>query len=108
MPKLALEMSDLLLPATVLLPRLDNTSSRSILSCDFLWYVILRRIVPGPNPPSATQLLRKTGVTMVTSGFGPYHGLWLDETPTKHIGVIPTPWTMTRALGFAEILQAHE
>ncbi len=75
---------------------------------DFLWYIILRRIVPGPNPPSATQLLRKTDVTMVTSGFGLYHGLWLDDIPTKRIGVIPTPWKMTRALGFIEIFQAHE
>ncbi len=53
-------------------------------------------------------ILRKTGVTMVTSGFGPYHGLWLDDPPTKRVGVTPTPWTMTLALGFAEILQAHE
>jgi hypothetical protein len=75
---------------------------------DFLLYVILRRIVPGPNPPSATQLLRKTSVTMVTSGFGLYHGLWLDYALTKHIGVIPTPWMMMRALGFVEIFQAHE
>ncbi len=35
------------------------------------------------KPPSATQLLRKTGDTMVTSSFGPYHGLWLDDAPTK-------------------------
>jgi hypothetical protein len=52
--------------------------------------------------------MRKTAVTMVTSGFGLYHGLWHDDAPTKHIGVILTPWTMTRALGFVEILQAHE
>jgi hypothetical protein len=45
---------------------------------------------------------------MVTSGFGLYHGLWLDDIPTKRIGVIPTPWKMTRALGFIEIFQAHE
>jgi len=45
---------------------------------------------------------------MATSGFGPYHGLWLDDAPTKCTGVIPTPWMMTRALGFADILQAHE
>jgi hypothetical protein len=37
-----------------------------------------------------------------------YHGLWLDDAPTKHIGVISTQWMMTRVLGFAEILQAHE
>jgi len=45
---------------------------------------------------------------MAKSGFGPYHGLWLDDAPTKPIGIIPTPWMMTRALGFVEILQAHE
>jgi hypothetical protein len=30
----------------------------------------------------------KTGVSMVTGGFGPYQGLWLDDAPTKRIGVI--------------------
>jgi hypothetical protein len=85
-----------------------DMSLRSILSHDFLWYVILRRIVPGPKTPYATQLLRRTGVTMVTSGFGPYHGLWLDDSPTKCIGVMLTPWTMMDALGLVEILQAHE
>jgi hypothetical protein len=45
---------------------------------------------------------------MVTSGFSLYHGLWLDEAPTKCIGVILTPLTMMCALGFVEILQAHE
>jgi hypothetical protein len=44
---------------------------------------------------------------MATSGFGPYHGVWLDDAPTKHIGIIPTPWVMTDALVFAKILQAH-
>jgi hypothetical protein len=44
---------------------------------------------------------------MVMGGFGPYHGLWLDDDPTKHIGVMPTPRMMTDALGLAEI-QAHE
>jgi hypothetical protein len=78
------------------------------LSHDFLWYIILRRIVPGPKPTSATQLLRKTSVTMVTSSFGLYHGLWLDDAPIKCIGVLPTPWMMTGALGFIEILQAHK
>ncbi len=85
-----------------------STSLRSILSRDFPRYVILPRIVPGPKPSSGTQLLRKTGVTMVTSSFGLYHGLWLDDAPTKQIGIIPTPWTMTRVLGFIEILQVHE
>ena len=52
--------------------------------------------------------MRNTLVTMATSGFGPYHGLWHDDAPTKRIGVIPTPWAMTYALGFVEILQAHK
>jgi hypothetical protein len=45
----------------------------------------------------------KTGVTMVTVGFGPYQGLWLDDTPTKCIvGVMLTPRTMTDALGLVK------
>ncbi len=35
---------------------------------------------------------------MVQSSFGPYHGLWRWYTPTKHIGVIPTPWATLPAL----------
>jgi len=45
---------------------------------------------------------------MAKSGFGPYHGLWLDDVPTKRIGVIPTPWMMTRELGFIKILQVQK
>ena len=78
------------------------------MSRDFLFYTILRRIVLGQKIPFATQLLRNTSVTMAKSGFGPYHGLWLDDAPTKRIGVIPTPWMMTRVLGFIKILQAQE
>jgi hypothetical protein len=45
---------------------------------------------------------------METRGFGPYPGLWLDDAPTKGIGMIPTPWVMTGMLDLVEILQAHE
>jgi hypothetical protein len=45
---------------------------------------------------------------MMTGGFGSYHGLWLDDSPTKRIGVVLTPWTVIDALGLVEILQAHE
>jgi hypothetical protein len=45
---------------------------------------------------------------MLMSSIGPYHGLWLDDAPTKCINIIPTPWIMMRALGLAEILQAHK
>jgi hypothetical protein len=68
--------------------RKEITILMSFLLCDSLWYVILRRIIPGPKYPFATYLFRKPVSTMATSGFGPYHGLWLDDTPTKHIGVI--------------------
>ena len=78
------------------------------MSHDFLFYTILRRFVLGQKIPFATQLLRNTRVTMAKSGFGPYHGMWLDDAPTKHIGIIPTPWMMTRVLGYVKILQAHE
>ena len=76
--------------------------------CDSLPYIILRRIVPGPKTALATQLLRNTDVTMARSGFGLYHGLRRKDAHSKHIGVITTPWTMMRALGFIDILQAHK
>jgi hypothetical protein len=85
-----------------------HTRLRSFLSRDFLFYTFLRRIILGQNIAFATQLLRNTSVTMFKSGFGPYHGLWLDGAPTKPIDIIPTPWMMTRALGFIEILQVHK
>jgi hypothetical protein len=87
---------------------ISNTHLRSLLSRDFLFYNILRRIVLGQKIPFVTQLLRNTRVTMAKNGFGPYHGLWLDDAPTKPIGIIPTPWMMTLALGFVKIHQAHE
>jgi hypothetical protein len=37
--------------------------------------------------------------TMAWSGFGPYHSLCCEDTPTKGIGIIHTPWTKTHALG---------
>jgi hypothetical protein len=40
---------------------------------------------------------------MAFSGFGLYYGLWHDDTPTKHIGVMPTPWMMADALGLVLI-----
>ncbi len=46
--------------------------------------------------------------TMASSVFGPYHGLWHDNAPTKCIGLMPTPWTMADSLGLVRIHQAHE
>ena len=45
---------------------------------------------------------------MVSSGFGPYHGLWLEDAPTKCIGVTPTPWVMTITLGLVRIPPQQE
>ena len=35
---------------------------------------------------------------MAPSGFGSYHGMWLEDAQTKCMDVIPTPWVMARAL----------
>jgi hypothetical protein len=40
---------------------------------------------------------------MVVSYFGPYHRLVHGDAPTKHAGVIITPWVMPLALGLGEI-----
>jgi hypothetical protein len=46
--------------------------------------------------------------TMASSGFGPYHGMWLEDAQTKCIGVIPTPWVMTHALGLVSFHPQHQ
>jgi hypothetical protein len=62
-------------------------------------YVTLHTIVPGLK----TSLVQKTfwfvTTTMASSGFGPNHGLWHKDTPTKHIDITPTSGVMTHALG---------
>jgi hypothetical protein len=45
---------------------------------------------------------------MMMGSFGPYHGLWLDDAPTKHMGVVLTPWAVTDALVLVKILQVHK
>jgi hypothetical protein len=45
---------------------------------------------------------------MASSGFGPYHGMSLEDAQTKCAGVIPTPWTMTHALGLVQFPPQHE
>jgi hypothetical protein len=48
--------------------------------------------------------------TMASSGFGfgPYHGMSLEDAQTKCVGVIPTPGAMTHALGFVQFPPQHE
>ncbi len=45
---------------------------------------------------------------MVPSGFGPYHGMWLEDAKSKCIGIIPTPWVMTYALGLVSFHPQHQ
>ena len=42
--------------------------------------------------------------TMVPSGFGPYHGLGIENATTTCIGIIPTQWVMSLALGLVYVL----
>ncbi len=49
--------------------------------------------------PSRDKIIEKLVSTVASSNFGPYHGLWLDDAQTKHLGIIPTAWTMMDALG---------
>ena len=53
-----------------------------------------------PNTLLRINYLTCSVPAMAPSGFGPYHGLWLEDTTTKCIGAIPTPWVMIFALGF--------
>ena len=62
-------------------------------------YGILRKFVPGPKHPLANKLFDMLVSTVAPRGFGPYHGMWLEDTQTKCMGVIPTPWVMACALG---------
>jgi hypothetical protein len=45
---------------------------------------------------------------MALSGFGPYHGMWLEDTPTKGIDAIPTTWVMTIALDLVIFPPQHK
>jgi hypothetical protein len=46
--------------------------------------------------------------TMAPSGFGPYHGISLEDAQIKCIGVIPKPWAMTHALGLVSFSPQHQ
>jgi hypothetical protein len=78
---------------------LISTSLVAFVLRDFQFYSKLRRIVPVPKNQFTTNLFLFYAGTMAFSGFGPYHSLWHEDAPTKHIGIIPTQWTMVDALG---------
>ncbi len=67
----------------------------------------LRRIVPYFYNTSAIHFLMLVSpltncflLTMVVSGFGPYHCLRPNNATAKCAGVTPTPWVMMPTLGF--------
>jgi hypothetical protein len=72
------------------------------------FYSILRTNIPGSKNPFANKLFLVFTATMEWNGFGPYHCLWLDDAPTKCIGVISTPWKMMRALGLGVLAPQPE
>jgi hypothetical protein len=47
-------------------------------------------------------------LTMVVSGFGPYHHLQPDNNPAKCSGVTPTPWVIMPTLSFVSYQQGYE
>ena len=46
--------------------------------------------------------------TMASSGFGPYHGMSLEDAQTKCVGIIPIPWEMTHVLGLVQFPPQHK
>jgi len=46
--------------------------------------------------------------TMAPSGFVPIHGVLTEDTQTKCLGVIPTPWAMTPALDLVSCPLQHQ
>jgi hypothetical protein len=85
-----------------------DTILRFIFARDTRIYLILCRIVPGKKKPVTQKLFSLFAATIVQSGFCPYHGLCCEDAPTKCIGVIPTPWTKTRALGLGVLVPQPE
>jgi hypothetical protein len=80
-----------------------DTSLGAYLALDIQFYSKLRRIVPVLKNQFMTNLFLIYAGTMALSGFGPYHGLWCYDTPSKHIVVTPTSGAMISALGFVSI-----
>jgi hypothetical protein len=72
------------------------------------FYSILLTDIPGSKNPLPNKLLFVFAATMVWSSFGPYHGLWCEDAPTKLMGIIPTPWTKMRALGLGALAPQPE
>ncbi len=61
------------------------------------FYHILRTILPGSKNPLAQKLFWFVAPAMASSGFGPYHGLWHNDAPSKRVVITPTSGRMMRA-----------
>jgi hypothetical protein len=68
------------------------------------FYLILRTIVPGSKTPLVQKLFWFVTATMALSSFGPYHGLWHKDAPSKHIDITPTLGAMQNALGLGVLM----
>ncbi len=82
------------------------TSLSSFLSRDFLFYSILRTIVPGPKTPFRVIIIEEDH-----HGTKPHWPLSWPVAwgcPNKAHDIIPTPWENTHDLGFGMLMPRHE
>jgi hypothetical protein len=91
------------------------TSLTRVLKSYFLVLLTLRRNVPYFYDTfrqyyfaSVSALGLCFSLTMMVSGFGPYHRLRPNDAPTECADIIPTPWAMMPALGFVSYRRGHE
>jgi hypothetical protein len=80
-----------------------GTSLVAYLSRYIQFYNKLRGIVPSCKTHCTTNLFISYAGIMALSGFGPYHGLWCYDAPSKRIIVTPTLGVMISALGLVSI-----
>jgi hypothetical protein len=56
----------------------------------------------------SSPLTTRFPLTMVVSGFGPYHRLQPDDAPAECAGVTPTPWAIMPMLSCVSYHRGHE
>ena len=99
-------LSPMLIVDLIFLP----TSLKTFLSRDFLFYIILRRIVLGQKISLGHNCWGTPMSPWWQVAFVPYHGLWREDAPTRYIDVFPTSWvtTHTHTLSLGAVLEVHE
>ncbi len=75
------------------------TSSIATYLCEWTFYSILHKFVPGPEHPCAN----KFDIFDVNHGVERLWHIPLLGAPTKRIGVIPTPWVTLPALNLGTV-----